>query len=98
MVMMKVSKKFRKICSKIWNPSEFESLQTNVAITLALVEMHFPPSFFDIMTHLLYHLVDEIYLCGLVVNKWMYPMEWYIKTLKTYVWNMGRPEASMAEG
>jgi len=75
--------KFKRICPKIWNPSEFESLHIEVAITLALVEMHFPPSFFDIMTHLLYHLVDEMDLCGLVASRWMYPMEWYMRTLKT---------------
>ena len=28
----------------------------------------------------------------------MYPVEWYMKTLKNYVHNMARPEASMAEG
>jgi len=28
----------------------------------------------------------------------MYPMERYMKSLKTYVWNMARPEGSMVEG
>jgi hypothetical protein len=97
-VVMRVSKTFRNICSKIWNPSEFESLQTDVAITLALVEMDFAPSFFNIMTQLLYHLVDEIDLCGLVASRWMYPVEWYMKTLKIYVRNMASPKASMVEG
>jgi len=50
------------------------------------------------MTHLLYHLVDELNICGLVATKWMYPVERYMKTLKVYVWNMARPEALMAEG
>jgi hypothetical protein len=60
--------------------------------------MHFPPSFFDIMMHVLYHLVDELDLCGPVSIRWMYPMERYMKTLKTYVHNMVRPEWSMDEG
>jgi hypothetical protein len=64
-----------------------------------LVEMHFPSSFFDIMTHLLYHIVDELDLCGPVSTRWIYPMERYMKTLKTYVHNnMVRPEGSMVEG
>jgi hypothetical protein len=29
--------------------------------------------------------------------RWMYPIEKYMKTLKTYVWNMARPEGSMVE-
>ncbi len=70
MVVMKVSKLFRRICNKVWNPFEIDSLRIDVAISLALVEMHFPSSFFDIMMHLLYHLVDELDLCGLVSTKW----------------------------
>jgi hypothetical protein len=50
------------------------------------------------MTHLVYHLVEELDLCGLVSTRWMYPVVRYMKTLKHYVWNMARPEASMAEG
>jgi hypothetical protein len=69
-----------------------------VAESLALLEIEFLPSFFDIMTHLSYHLVDELDLCGLVTARWMYPVERYMKTLKGYVWNMARLEASMAEG
>ncbi len=60
--------------------------------------MHFPPSFFDIMTRLLYHLVDEVNTCGPIAIRWMYPVERYMKTLKTYVHNMARFEGSMAKG
>ncbi len=49
------------------------------------------------MTHLLYHLVDVLDLCGPVAIRWMYPIERYMKTLKTYVRNMARPKGSMAE-
>jgi hypothetical protein len=50
------------------------------------------------MTHLVYHLVDELNLCGSVSTRWMYHVERYMKTLKHYVRNMARPEAYMAEG
>jgi hypothetical protein len=43
-------------------------------------------------------LVQELDLCGPVATHWMYPIERYQKTLKNYVRNMARPEASMAEG
>jgi hypothetical protein len=65
---------------------------------MALLEMEFPPSFFDIMTHLPYHIVEELDMCGPVTTRWMYPVERYMKTLKNYVRNMARPKASMAEG
>jgi hypothetical protein len=73
-------------------------LQADVAESMALLEMEFPLSFFDIMTHLSYHLVQELDLCGPVSTRWMYPVERYMKTLKGYVRNMARPEASMAKG
>jgi hypothetical protein len=98
MAIMRMCKIFRRICTKVYNPTDFESLQVDVAESIALLEMEFPPSFFDIMTHLPYHLVQELDLCGPVSTRWMYPVERYMKTLKGYVRNMARPEASMAEG
>jgi hypothetical protein len=65
---------------------------------MALLEMEFPPSFFDIMTHLPYHLVQELGLCGLVASRWMYRGERCMKTLKNYLRNMARPKAFMVEG
>jgi hypothetical protein len=98
MVVMRIFKIFRWICNKVWNLVEIDSLWVNVAINLASVQIHFPISFFNIMIHLLYHLVDELDLCGPVATRWMYLMEWYMKTLKTYMRNMARPKGSMAEG
>jgi len=95
---MRISKVFIRLCHKAWNPNDIESLQLDVLVSLTLVEMHFPPSFFDIMTHLLYHLVDELHMCGPVATRWMYPIERYMKTLKLYVHNMARPKVSMAKG
>ncbi len=59
--------------------------------------MHFPPSFFNIMTHLLYHFVDVLDLCGPMAIRWMYPIERYMRTLKIYVRNMARHEGSIAK-
>jgi hypothetical protein len=95
---MRMYKIFRRLCTKVYNPAEFDSLQADIVDSMALLEMEFTPSFFDIMTHLPYHLVEELDLCGPVSTRWMYLVERYMKTLKGYVWNMARPEASMAEG
>jgi hypothetical protein len=43
-----------------------------VAITFSLLEKKILPSFFHITTHLLLHVIDELDVCGLVCNKWMY--------------------------
>lgn len=96
--IMRVSRVFRKICAKVWDPRDITSLHEDVAMTLCLLEKEFPPSFFDVMTHLLVHLVEELHVCGPVASRWMYPMERYMKDLKGYVRNMARPEGSMAEG
>jgi hypothetical protein len=95
---MRMCKIFRWLCTKVYNPVDFDSLQADIAESMALLEMEFPPSFFDIMTHLPYHLVEELDLCGPVSTRWMYLVERYMKTLKGYVRNMARPKASMAEG
>jgi hypothetical protein len=98
MAVMHMCKVFRRICTKVYDPEEFQSLQTDLAESMALLEMEFPPSFFNIMTHLSYHIVEELDMCGPVTTRWMYPVERYMKTLKNYVCNMARPEASMAKG
>jgi hypothetical protein len=49
MAIMRMSKVYRRICTKVYNPAEFESLQADVAESMALLEMEFPPSFFDIV-------------------------------------------------
>lgn len=64
----------------VWNFAEIDSLWINVVVNIALIEMHFPPSIFNFMIHLFYHLVDELDLCRLVATRWMYLMEWYMKT------------------
>jgi hypothetical protein len=37
-------------------------------------------------------------MCGPVATRWMYSVERYMKTLKSYVQNTARPEATMTEG
>ncbi len=55
------------------NLATIGDLKQDLALTLVLLEWEFPPSFFDIMTHLLVHLVEELELCSLVHIGWMYP-------------------------
>src|SRR3954465_11913423 len=58
----------------------------------------FPPSFFNIMTRVLVHLVDEIFILGPVFLHNMFPFERFMGVLKKYVRNRARPEGSISMG
>jgi len=96
--IIRLSYVFKKLCAKVMDPTTMGDLKQDVASTLVLLEWVFPPFFFDVMTHLLVHLVEELELCGLVHTRWMYPTERYLKTLKRFVRNKARPEGSMVKG
>ena len=51
---------FRSICSKVIDPKISQILHKEIVITLCELEMYFPPSFFDIMVHLVIHLVEAL--------------------------------------
>ncbi|KAI5350198.1 hypothetical protein L3X38_003089 [Prunus dulcis] len=74
-----------------------DKLEEDVVVTLCLLEKYFPPSFFDIMVHLVVHLVREVRLCGPVYFRWKYQFERYMTVLKRYVQNRTRPEGCIAE-
>jgi hypothetical protein len=74
------------------------NLQNDVVQCLVSFELAFPPSFFDIMTHLLVHLVKEITILGPVFLHNMWPFECFMSILKKYVLNRARPEGSIAKG
>lgn len=78
--------------------SEKAEMLENAELSLCFLEREFPLGFFVIMTHLMFHLVEELFICGPVHCRWMYPMERYMKSLKDYVRTNARPEGSMAEG
>ncbi|XP_074291284.1 uncharacterized protein LOC141618061 [Silene latifolia] len=89
---------FNIICSKVVDPEMLDALQVDVTETLCQFEMYFPPSFFDIMIHLILHLVHDIKLCGPVFLRWAYPFERHMATLQDKVRNLARPEASIIQG
>jgi hypothetical protein len=64
--------------------------------TVCLLECWFPSIFFNVMTHLVVHLVDELELCGPMHGRWCYGIERYMYVLKKYVRNHSKPEGSMA--
>ncbi len=59
---------------KVWNLFDIANLY-DLAITVSLLNKKFPSSFFDIMSNLLLHVVNELDVCGPIHNKWMYLLD-----------------------
>jgi hypothetical protein len=72
---------FKQLCAKVVDLAMMGELKNEAIMTLMLLERKFPPCF-DIITHLLVHLVEELELCEPIHTRWMYFVEWYLKTLK----------------
>ena len=70
---------FNAICSKVLDPIKLDELENEATVILCQLEMYFPPAFFDIMVHLIVHLVREIKCGGPIYLRWMYPIERYMK-------------------
>jgi hypothetical protein len=96
--IIRLSKCFQKICMKVVNPNDILSLKVYVVKTLSMLEMWFPLGFFNIMTHLLIHLVENLDVCGLVGARWCYPIERFMVILKHYVCNKAKLKECMAMG
>lgn len=61
---------------------------------LCLFEACFPPSFWDIMSDLVIHLVEESSVCGPVACRWMWLIKRYLGVLNKYVCNRSLPKGS----
>ncbi|XP_074323765.1 uncharacterized protein LOC141660678 [Apium graveolens] len=88
---------FNALCNKVVDVSKLDKLQSDVILTLCDLEKVFHASFFDVMVHIVVHLVQELRLCGPVFYRWMYAFERFNKVLKSYVRNRYYPEGCMAE-
>ncbi|KAJ9557190.1 hypothetical protein OSB04_011804 [Centaurea solstitialis] len=75
-----------------------DSWQKDVIMTLCQLEMYFPSSFFNVMVHLVSHIIGEIKFCGPVFLRHTYPFERYMGFLKGYVRNRYRPKGNIVEG
>ena len=97
-IIYRLGSLFKWICSKEIRKIEIMDRKVEAAELLCLMELHLPPSIFDIQFHLIVHLVEEVELAGPVSARWMYFLERYMKTLKGFVRQKARPEGSMSEG
>lgn len=88
---------FNALCNKVIDVSKLDKLQSDVIVTLCDLEKIFHASFFDVMIHLIVHLVHELRLCGPVFYRWMYAFDRFNKVLKGYIHNRYYLEVCMAE-
>jgi hypothetical protein len=98
LAIVKVCAFLNAISQKVIDPESLSGLQNDVVQCLVSFELLFPPSFFNIMTHLLVHLVEEIRILGPVFLHNMFPFERFMGVLKKYVHNRARPEGSISKG
>jgi hypothetical protein len=98
LALVKLCAFLNAISQKAINLRNLVKLQNDVVQCLVSFELAFPPSFFDIMTHLLVHLSKEITILGPVYLHNMWPFEGFKSVLKKYVLNRARPEGSIAKG
>ena len=98
MAILRLCYFFNSIAQKVIDPDGLDAPQAEVVTALCYLEMCFPPLFFDIMVHLIVHLVKVIKLCGPVFVHHMYSFERYMGILKSYVRNRSRREGSILKG
>ncbi|MCL8568105.1 DUF4218 domain-containing protein [Proteus mirabilis] len=98
LAIVKVCAFLNAISQKVIDRESLSGLQIDVVQCLVSFELLFPPSFFNIMTHLLVHLVEEIRILGPVFLHNMFPFERFMGVLKKYVRNRARPEGSISKG
>ena len=89
---------FNSLCTTVIDVTTLDELEKNLTKeTMCLLKKCFLPSFFDIIAHLIIHLVSEVRQCGPVCLRWMYPFKQYMKIVKGYVRNRNCPEGCIAE-
>ncbi|WVZ62297.1 hypothetical protein U9M48_012061 [Paspalum notatum var. saurae] len=97
MVVTRMVYFFNKISQKEIRKDELDSLQEFCMETMVQFEICFPPSFFDIMPHLIVHMVGQIRALGPIYLHEMWAYERFMSTLNRYVLNRAYPEGSMIE-
>ena len=73
--LVELSNFFRNMYSKVMNVTDLDRVQSRIKLTLCRLERIFPPSFFDVMEHLVIHLAEEAKIGGPPQYRSMYPIE-----------------------
>jgi hypothetical protein len=89
---------FDVISQKSIGVKKLDSLQEEIMVILCKLEMYFPTTFFDIMVHLLVHILEDIVQVGPTFLHSMMPFERMNGVTKGYIHNRSRRDGSIAMG
>ncbi len=98
LVITKLCYFFNRVSQKVFDPKELGPLQKFAIETACQLEMFFPPAYFNMMEHLIVHIVPQIIEIGPLYLHQMWAYERYMSILKGYVRNRAHPGGSMIEG
>ena len=89
---------FDVVSRKSISLKRLDRLKEEIVVILCDLEIYFPPAFFDVMLHLLVHIVDEIVDLGPLFLHNMMAFERMNGIVKGYVCNRARPDGSIVHG
>jgi hypothetical protein len=95
---MKLCSFFNTNLQKVVDPMKLTKLQDDLILTMCNLETIFRPPFFDLMPHLLVHIVHEMKYLDSVFLHQMYPFKRFMTVLKNNGHNRSRPEGCMVQG
>jgi hypothetical protein len=73
---------FDTVSQKVIGHKELDDLRAYMIETMCMLEMCFPPSFFDMQQHLMIHLMDQIHTLGPLYLHSMFSYKRYLTVLK----------------
>ena len=83
---------FDVIARKSISKKQIVRLQEEIVVILCELEMYFLPALFDVMVHLLVHILDDVTNLGQSFQHSMIPFERMNGVIKGYVRNRARPD------
>ena len=66
MAIIWICRVFARLCVKSVDPSSMTDLFNETTATMCMLEKVLPPTFFDVMSNLPIHLVQQLDICGVV--------------------------------
>lgn len=64
LAVMRLPHVLMRISPKLIYMNNMCNMKKDLVATMFMFEMHMPPNFFEVMLHLVIHLIDELELCG----------------------------------
>jgi hypothetical protein len=88
---------YSQICAKQVSKAMMKKLEKEIVALVCKMKKIFPPRWFNVMQHLLVHLLWKVRVGGPAQFRWMYNQERELKKLRVTVRNKIRGEGCIAE-